>query len=111
VEHPPQFNQVDKIRPGKQRVAASRRQRLVPISHTELARHESSTRILLPLKVLDRSFVFLRRGRCLERAEISSFPGFRIFLAGIQSVLTGFEFPDHDSIEYSQIKSTPRVEL
>jgi hypothetical protein len=29
----------------------------------------------------------------------------------MQPVLVGFQFSDHDSIEYSQIKWTPRVEL
>ncbi len=55
--------------------------------------------------------MFLRPGLCIERAEISSFGRLRIFLAGIQPVLAGFQFSDHDPIEYSQIKRTPRVEL
>ena len=55
--------------------------------------------------------MFLRPSLCIERAEISSFARLRIFLAGIQPVLAGFQFSDHDSIEYSQIKWTPRVEL
>jgi hypothetical protein len=55
--------------------------------------------------------VFLRRDLCIERAEISSFARLRMFLAGIQLVLAGFQFSDHDSIEYSQIKWTPRVDL
>jgi hypothetical protein len=55
--------------------------------------------------------VFLRRDLCIERAEISSFARLRMFLAGIQPVLAGFQFSDHDSIEYSQIKWTPRVDL
>ena len=66
---------------------------------------------LIPLEILNGAFVFLRRSLCLEGAEISSFARLGIFLARIQSILVGFEFPDHDSIEYSQIKSTPRVEL
>jgi hypothetical protein len=37
-----------------------------------------------------------RRAPCLERAEISSLPGFRIFLAGIQPVFSGFQFSDHE---------------
>jgi hypothetical protein len=59
---------------------------------------------LPPLEVLNGTFVFLRHGLCIERAEISSFARLRIFLAGIQPVLAGFQFSDHDSIEYSQIK-------
>ena len=61
---------------------------------------------LTPLEILNGAFVFLRRGLCIERAEISSFARLRIFLAGIQPVLAGFQFSDHDSIEYSQIKWT-----
>jgi hypothetical protein len=66
---------------------------------------------LAPFEILNGTFVFLRRGLGVERAKISSFVRLRIFLAGIQPVLAGFQFSDHDSIEYSQIKWTPRVEL
>ena len=55
--------------------------------------------------------MFLRPSPCIERAEISSFVCIGIFLAGVRPVLAGFQFSDHDSIEYSQIKWTPRVEL
>ncbi len=40
--------------------------------------------------------MFVRRSLGIECAEISSFPGFRIFLARIQPVLAGFKFSDHD---------------
>src|SRR5437762_9417250 len=50
---------------------------------------------LIPLEILDGTFVFFRRSICVERAEISSFPCLRIFLARIQPILTGFQFPDH----------------
>jgi len=65
----------------------------------------------MPFKILHRFLVFLRRGFCLECAKISSLSRLRIFLAGIQPILAGFQLPDHDSIGYSQMKSTPRVEL
>jgi hypothetical protein len=65
----------------------------------------------MAFKVLHCLLVFLRRSLCLEGTEISSLTRLRIFLAGIQPVFAGFEFPDHDSIGYSQMKSTPRVEL
>jgi hypothetical protein len=65
----------------------------------------------MPFKVLNGSFVFLCLRLRSERAEISSLPGFRIFLARIQSILAGLQFPDHYSTKYSQIKWTPRVEL
>jgi hypothetical protein len=49
----------------------------------------------MPLEILNGAFAFLRRSFCLERAEIPSFSRVRIFLARIQSILPGFEFPDH----------------
>jgi hypothetical protein len=54
--------------------------------------------------MLNGTFVFRRPSLCIERAEISSFARLRVFLAGIQPVLAGFQFSDHDSIEYWQIK-------
>jgi hypothetical protein len=94
VEHAPRFNQADKIRAG------SSRGRFQPLSapflsHTHLPLHESSSQNLMPLKVLNGSFVFLCLCLCSERAEISSFARLRIFLARIQSILTGFQFPYH----------------
>ena len=65
----------------------------------------------MPLEILNGAFVFLRRSPCLERAEISSFARLGIFLPRIQSILVRFQLPDHDSIEYSQAKWAPRVEL
>jgi hypothetical protein len=65
---------------------------------------------LIPLEILNGAFVFLRRSPGLERAEISSFTRLRIFLPP-QSILVAFQLPYRDSIEYSQIKWTPRVEL
>jgi hypothetical protein len=65
---------------------------------------------LAPLEILNGTFVFLRPNLGIECAEISSFARL-IFLAGIQPVLAGFQFSDHDSIEYSQIRCTPRVKV
>jgi hypothetical protein len=65
----------------------------------------------MAFKVLHCLLVFLCRSFCLEGAEISALTRLRIFLARIQPVLAGFQLPDHDSIGYSQMKSTPRVEL
>ena len=50
----------------------------------------------MPLEILNRAFVFLRRRLAIERAEIFSFPGSRIFLARIQPILAGFQFPNHN---------------
>jgi len=49
----------------------------------------------MPLEILNRSFVFLRRSFAVECAEIFSFAGSLIFLAGIQPILAGFQFPNH----------------
>jgi hypothetical protein len=49
------------------------------------------------LEILNRAFVFLRRGLAVERAEIFSFSRFHRFLAGIQPILPGFQFPNHNS--------------
>ncbi len=65
----------------------------------------------MAFKVLHRLLVFLCRSLCLEGAEVSALTRFWIFLARIQPILAGFQLPDHDSIGYSQMKWTPRVEL
>jgi hypothetical protein len=49
----------------------------------------------MPFEILNRAFVFLRRSLAVERAEIFSFARPRIFLAGIQPILAGFQFPNH----------------
>jgi hypothetical protein len=49
----------------------------------------------MPLEILNRAFVLLRRSHALEGAEIFSFARSRIFLAGIQPILAGFQFPNH----------------
>ena len=51
---------------------------------------------LMPFEILNRAFVFLRRSLAVERAEIFSFARSRISLAGIQSILAGFQFPNHN---------------
>ena len=50
------------------------------------------------LEVFHGFLVFLCRSASLERAEIPALSGLRIFLAGIQSILTRPEFPDHLSL-------------
>lgn len=50
----------------------------------------------MPFEILNRAFVFLRRSLAVERAEIFSFARSRIFLAGIQPILAGFQFPNHN---------------
>ena len=51
---------------------------------------------LVVLEILNRAFVFLCRTLAVERAEIFSFARSRIFLAGIQPILAGFQFPNHN---------------
>jgi hypothetical protein len=53
---------------------------------------------LMPLEILNRPFVFLRRSLAVERAEIFSFARSRISLAGIQPILAGFQFPNHAKV-------------
>jgi len=49
----------------------------------------------MPLEILNRVFVFLRGSLAVERAKISSFARSRIFLARIQPIFAGFQFPNH----------------
>ena len=53
---------------------------------------------LIPLEILNRAFAFLRRSLAVERAEIFSFARARIFLAGIQPIFAGFQFPNHEVV-------------
>jgi hypothetical protein len=50
----------------------------------------------MPLEILNRALVFLRRSLAVERAEIFPFACSRIFPAGIQPILAGFQFPNHN---------------
>ena len=50
----------------------------------------------MPLEILNRVLVFLRRSFAVERAQIFSFARPLIFLAGIQPILAGFQFPNHN---------------
>jgi len=105
----------------------SQRQPEANRSHIQSKRSE-----LIPLEILNGTFVFLRPSVGVECAEISSFARLRIFLAGIQPVLAGFQSSNHEEflverglsntdvapsyfetsqhcIEYSQTKWTPRA--
>jgi hypothetical protein len=50
----------------------------------------------MPFEILNRAFVFLRRSLAVEGAEIFAFARSRIFLARIQPILAGFQFPNHN---------------
>jgi len=63
----------------------------------------------MTFKVLHCLLVFLRRSFCLEGAEISSLTRLRIFLAGIQPVLAGFQLPDHR--DFSAVRGSPMQTL
>jgi hypothetical protein len=65
----------------------------------------------MPLEILNRALVFLRRSLAVERAEIFPFARSRIFPAGIQPILSGFQFPNHnDSFGAAErlVRSTSR---
>ena len=51
--------------------------------------------VLVTLEILNRAFVFLCRSLAVKRVEIFSLARSRIFLAGIQPILAGFQFPNH----------------
>jgi hypothetical protein len=53
-------------------------------------------RALMPLEILNRAFVFLGRHLAVERAKIFSFARSLIFLAGVEPILAGFQFPNHN---------------
>jgi len=40
--------------------------------------------------------MFLRGSTCLERTEVPAFACLRIFLDGIETILSGFQFSYHD---------------
>ena len=63
----------------------------------------------MAFKVLHCLLVFLCRSLCLEGAEISSLTRLRIFLAGIQPVLAGFQLPDHKN--FSPVRVSPMQRL
>ena len=50
----------------------------------------------MTLEILNRAFVFLRRCPAVKRAEIFPPACSRIFLAGIQPILAGFQFSIHE---------------
>ena len=50
----------------------------------------------MPLEILNRAFVFLRCSLAVEGVEIFSFSRFHRFLAGIQPILAGLQFPNHN---------------
>jgi hypothetical protein len=62
---------------------------------------------LMPFEILNRAFVFLRRSLAVERTEIFSFARSRIFLAGIQPILAGFQFPNHYGSLSAFVTETP----
>lgn len=59
----------------------------------------------MAFKVLHSLLVFFRPSFCLESAEISAFTRLRIFFAGIQPILAGFQLPDHKN--FSAVRGSP----
>ena len=50
----------------------------------------------MAFEILNGALVFLSRSLAVERAKIFSFARSRIFLARIQAILAGFQFPNHN---------------
>ena len=50
------------------------------------------------LEILNFAFVFLGGFLGVERAKVATLTGLRIFLARIKSILSGFQFSDHDKL-------------
>src|SRR5450631_1334918 len=59
------------------------------------ARSVLPDRCFLMLEIFDRAFVLLGLLAGCERPEIATQAGLRVLLAGIEPVLSGFEFADH----------------
>jgi hypothetical protein len=79
-------------------------------SHRRLGNRRFSQRSslsLMPLEILNRAFVFLRPSLAVERAEIFPFARSRIFPAGIQPILAGFQFPNHNDSLDASVTATP----
>ena len=59
------------------------------------------------LEILNRAFVFFRRSLAVEGTEIFSLTRSRIFLARIQPILPGLQFPNHNdslgAVDYPQL--------
>jgi hypothetical protein len=49
----------------------------------------------MPLEILHRLLMLLRRRAVLEGAEVAAFAGLGVELARIEPVLAGFQFADH----------------
>ena len=52
----------------------------------------------MPLKILNRSLVFLSCRLCIEGSQIPVLPCLRVFLPRIQPIFSGLEFPDHAAL-------------
>jgi hypothetical protein len=63
----------------------------------------------MPLEILNRTLVFLRRGLAIEGTEIFSFARSLIFLAGIQPILAGFQFLNHNDFLSRSLTATPML--
>jgi hypothetical protein len=61
-----------------------------------LARHPARRASLMLVK-LDRPFVRFRSFPGAERSQVSAMPGFRVFLAGVKPILSGFHLSNHSA--------------
>ena len=56
------------------------------------------------LEVLDRTLVLLRSLPRSERSKVASLSGFWVLLAGVQAILTAFQFSYHGD-SYARVES------
>jgi len=52
----------------------------------------------MSLEILNFAFVLLGGLLSVERAKVAALAGLRIFLPRIKSILSGFQFSDHDEL-------------
>ena len=52
----------------------------------------------MPFEILHFPLVLLSRRAASKRPQIAALAGLRVCLAGIETVLTGFQFSNHDSL-------------
>ena len=64
----------------------------------QTAQTRMNNRTSVPLEILNFAFVLLGGFLGVERAKVATLAGLRIFLPRIKSILSGFQFSDHDEL-------------
>jgi hypothetical protein len=65
------------------------------VKDSETRMNDSSS---MPLEILDLAFVLFGSFLRVERAKVATLAGLRILLTRIKSILSGFQFSDHDEL-------------